>query len=725
MNSDPRVGHLLIRWQQCRTQGRLLTVDELCADCPELHDAVEEQIRTLTALEASWARAHPLLEATPAEESEEIPTQLAPPKSDKPAAADGQVDSTPTLIPPAAPPPVVARTVAGPWKTSTPSSSGDPAAPSLTAETLQPTARALHGYRLLEQLGGGTFGVVYRALSSGGVEVAVKEIQYSLDHPQAQRELEALELIKGLRHPYLLALHDFWAENNRLYMAMELADGTLAHMIAAAGPNGLHQAEVLRLFEQAAEALDFLHRHHVLHRDIKPANILTLSGFAKVADLGLAKFHPEGVAVSRTAAGTVAYMAPETARNEFRPAGDQYALALCYAEARLGRQLCEGSHMMAAVHWHIYATPDLKGLSPQEEKAVRRALSKDPAQRFPSCLEFVRALREPAAPPAPRRRWRWILALLPMLALPVLAFVAWRLWPSAPARPLGFDPKIHGFLTPPDEPLIQVEELWYYRRIVKKVGDEDVGFLLIPKEKPDDPRTFYMMENKVSHGEFAIAEGDPEFRRKIKDLQAGHPELPPDRWGQWKLGGVRDAKDALNPTDPLMPVLRVNALEAWCFARWIDKDDGALPSAIQWERAAGKGRVGVQIYRNPDLPLNPHAAVPDVVIGSMEGPLEVGRATRDVTTVSLRAEWADLGCHDMAGNGIEWTRDCEDNQQIGPDLHVTAEGLSVYVRGRSYNAPFDPNNLEAKGPWNFRVGEPPKDFTQCYPTVGFRVVIEP
>ncbi len=732
MSSDPRVGHLLIRWQQLRTQGRTLTADELCADCPELHDAVDQQIRTLTALEASWARAHPGLDATPNDKGEEFPTHLAGPKSTRPAVPDDLPDSAVTLrtpaIPPTEPPAVVAGTVVGTLKPP----SGD--APTRPAPAAPPTGgRTMRGYRMFERLGGGTFGVVYRALSSGGVEVAIKEIHYSLGHPQAQRELEALELIKGLRHPYLLSLHDFWVENDRLYMAMELADGTLAQMIADSGPKGMYQAEALPVFEQAAAALDFLHQHHVLHRDVKPANILVLAGFAKVADLGLAKFHPEGVAVSQNAAGTVAYMAPETCRNEFRPAGDQYALALCYAEARLGRQVCEGTNMPAAIHWHIYATPDLKGLSPREEKAVRRALSKNPADRFPSCQEFVRALREPVAPPSsPARRW-WP-ALAALLVLPILALVVWRLWP---ARPMGFDPEKHGFSVPPGEPLVQVEELWYYTRIVKKVGDEEVGFLLIPKEKPEDPRTFYMMENKVSHGEFATAAADPQFQNKIKELQAAHPEVsqgpdPPNQWGKWMLGGVRDAKYDLNPTDPHVPVLRVNALEAWCFAHWIDPDHGNLPSQRQWERAAGKGRVGdqPQIYRNPDKPLELHAgvpnAVPDVAINRPEGPLEVGVAKRDMTTVSLRPEWAGRGCHDMAGNGIEWTRDCEDNQHVGPELHWPSEGLTVYMRGRSYNAlPFAPKDPRQVGPWSFESPEPSKDFTKCYPTVGFRVVIEP
>src|SRR5437763_1236228 len=135
MNSDPRVGHILNRWQQLRRQGRAPSLEELCADCPELHDAIGRQIKARTAPQSPLVR------------------------------------------------------------------------------------------------------------------------QVCL------------------------------AENGRLYMAMYLADSTLAERAAEAGPEGIPQPELLQIFEEAAEALDFLHQRRVLHRDVKPANFLLLRGHAKVADL--------------------------------------------------------------------------------------------------------------------------------------------------------------------------------------------------------------------------------------------------------------------------------------------------------------------------------------------------------------------------------------------------------------------------------------------------------
>src|SRR5262245_17414642 len=86
-----------------------------------------------------------------------------------------------------------------------------------------PYKRIVRGYRLLECLGGGAYGVVYRALSPGGIEVAVKEVRYSLSRPESQRELEALKLLTTLHHPYILSFHDFWTENDQLFIAMDLA----------------------------------------------------------------------------------------------------------------------------------------------------------------------------------------------------------------------------------------------------------------------------------------------------------------------------------------------------------------------------------------------------------------------------------------------------------------------------------------------------------------------
>src|SRR5438477_5804423 len=84
------------------------------------------------------------------------------------------------------------------------------------------------GYRLLKVIGRGGFGQVWRAEAPGGVETALKVIVRPSEHEDIKRELQALELIRGLRHPFLLATHAYWSLPDRLIIAMELADGTFS-----------------------------------------------------------------------------------------------------------------------------------------------------------------------------------------------------------------------------------------------------------------------------------------------------------------------------------------------------------------------------------------------------------------------------------------------------------------------------------------------------------------
>ena len=258
--------------------------------------------------------------------------------------------------------------------------------------------QTVKGFKLFKKLGSGSFAEVWQGESPGGFPVAIKRIIKQLDDSQAQRELQALESIKKLRHPFLLQTQDSFVLDNQLYVVMELADGTLRDrqkQYQKQGRKAIPLTELLCIFAEAAEALDYMHRQRLLHRDIKPANILVLNGHAKVADFGLAMLHEShDLLLTASGSGTPAYMAPEVWHRKISPHSDQYSLAFTYAEQRLGRWVFAGSDIVSLMRDHLETDPNLDPLPASEQVVLRKALAKDPKQRYPSCLAFMRALEQ-------------------------------------------------------------------------------------------------------------------------------------------------------------------------------------------------------------------------------------------------------------------------------------------------------------------------------------------
>jgi hypothetical protein len=316
------------------------------------------------------------------------------------------------------PVPVPGRAAAPPPPPSAPSVpvAGTPG----LGEVLPPS----EGYRLLQRIGAGQFGEVFRALAPGGVEVAVKRIFRAVDDEASQRELQALELIRSLRHAFLLQTQRYWALKDRVVMVMELADDSLSDWFKACkteGQSGIPARELIAYLHEAAEALDYMHGKGVLHRDIKPANLLRLSGHAKVADFGLARLQ-ESQVMTATFCGTPVYMAPEVWQGKISIHSDQYSLAMTYFEMRFGRRAFPGTDPYELGVQHLRDLPDLTGAGGRETRVLLRALSKDPSQRFPSCREFIKALAAATVPlpPAPEK-FPWALTWVVVCLLFLLA----------------------------------------------------------------------------------------------------------------------------------------------------------------------------------------------------------------------------------------------------------------------------------------------------------------
>jgi Protein kinase domain/Sulfatase-modifying factor enzyme 1 len=275
-----------------------------------------------------------------------------------------------------------------------------PRQPSLTGVVL----KQMGGHRLISRLGAGAFGEVWKAEAPGGILKAVKVIFRPIDHEEARRELDSLELIKNLRHHFLLSTHTFLPIEDRLYILMDLADCSMRDRLKACrkeGQPGIPLLELIKYLREAAEALDYLHEKGVQHRDVKPENILVCEGVVRVADFGLARSQRTRSMDTESAAGTPVYMPPETWRDQIHANSDQYSLAASYAECRFGKRIFDVSGLPKLMEAHLTKTPPLEGFEEPEKTVLLQALAKDPEARYSSCIAFVEALEEAVAPQLP------------------------------------------------------------------------------------------------------------------------------------------------------------------------------------------------------------------------------------------------------------------------------------------------------------------------------------
>jgi serine/threonine protein kinase len=247
------------------------------------------------------------------------------------------------------------------------------------------------GYELLWRMHAGAFSEVWTALAPGGVKVAVK-IHYQSSEKDEQHA-RALDLVKNLKHPYLLKTQTYWIHDGRLHVVMELADGSLRGRLKKRARHrkaGFPASELLPYLKEAAEALDYLHGRGLLHRNVSPDNILLLEGHVKVGDFSLVC---EEDAPSGPAGSTPGYMAPECYRGSFTPRSDQYSLAISYVELRRGRRPFPARTTLdEAMTDAVEGSPDLGDLGKTEKAVLLRALAKDPDERYPNCREFAAAV---------------------------------------------------------------------------------------------------------------------------------------------------------------------------------------------------------------------------------------------------------------------------------------------------------------------------------------------
>jgi serine/threonine protein kinase len=271
--------------------------------------------------------------------------------------------------------------------------------------------RQLGPYRIIEQIGEGGMGIVYRALDMGlDRPVAIKVLA-----PHLVRESQLLERFReearaqaSLAHSNIATLYAFLEWEGEAFIVMELLTGsTFEDLLITQGK--LPWRGAVLLTHQALMGLGYAHSHGIIHRDIKPSNlILTSSGIVKVMDFGIAKAGTSRLKTSTgLRMGTAYYMSPEQIRGEALDArSDLYSLAVTLYQLLAGELPFNSESDYELMQAHIQTPPPplsrvLKGISPGVEACVLKALAKDRADRFQTAEEFAEAL-DAAAAAAPR-----------------------------------------------------------------------------------------------------------------------------------------------------------------------------------------------------------------------------------------------------------------------------------------------------------------------------------
>jgi TolB-like protein/Tfp pilus assembly protein PilF len=295
--------------------------------------------------------------------------------------------------------------------------------------------RTIAHYRVLEVLGSGGMGVVYRAHDEQlDRDIALKVLPPGLLADEAARKRfrnEAMALAK-LNHPCIGTVHDFGSEEGLDFLVMELVQGVPLSRRLRDGP--LDEAQTRRLGAQLAEGLAAAHAQGVIHRDLKPDNLhITPDGRLKILDFGLAKlFRPQtemdrtqSIDDTRSVSGTLPYMSPEQLRADAVDSrADIYgAGAVLYEMATAQRPFPENqpTRLIDAI---LHSSP--KPLSSRGSSAsvalesiIFKALEKEPSQRYQSARELLAALESGgvAVGPAPRPKWPLAAIALGLLVI--------------------------------------------------------------------------------------------------------------------------------------------------------------------------------------------------------------------------------------------------------------------------------------------------------------------
>jgi len=330
------------------------------------------------------------------------------------------------------------------------------------------TGDSVGSYRILDKLGEGGMGEVYRARDSGlnrAVAIKVLPELFAQDAERLARFTREAQTLAALNHPNIAQIYGLEGDDGpgaTRALVMELVEGDDLSVLIARGPMPL--ADVLPIARQIADALEAAHDQGIIHRDLKPANIkVRPDGTVKVLDFGLAKaLAPEGASATDAmrsptltaratqmgmVIGTAAYMSPEQARGKaVDRRADIWAFGVVLFEMLTGGRAFEGDDISETLASVLKSEPNWTAIPPDLpapiRRLLRRCLEKEPRKRLSAIGDARLELddNEPAATtpsaPMPVRRPTWMSRLWPVAAaVAVMALAGWLAWPASSSVP--------------------------------------------------------------------------------------------------------------------------------------------------------------------------------------------------------------------------------------------------------------------------------------------------
>ena len=572
----------------------------------------------------------------------------------------------------------------------------------------------LDKYTLLEEIGRGGYGTVYRAMDDSlQIERAVKILHPTLvaDPTFIERFREEARLVARLKHPNIAPVYDLGEDQGRIFLAMEyFSGGSLKDVLSKGGPIPFDEA--LEILQQVASALDYAHKQDLVHRDVKPGNLLfDDKGNAYLTDFGFAKSLASAdgsttMSLTGGILGTPAYMAPEAWDGEgWTPSADVYSLACVFFEMLMGVPLFDGGSPTRLMMQHIIVGPQFPKKWPESvpsgmEKILYLAFVKDPKNRYSDPNEFVEScssqLLDVSKVPLVKskefipdfskwqQRWLWV-GTIGVIAL-VLGIVFGK---TLLESEVGYerDVKIISDVTTKISPKDGMVQIYIPAGKFMMGGDAPEGLATcselrdnslggeckIDWFKDEEPAhslyldAFWIDQHEVTNvqfSEFLNQEGN-QTEEGFTRLEVEYDAVRIEKVGAGHWQSLGDYGNH--------PVVHVTWYGVRDYCEWAGR---RLPTEAEWEKAARGGLEGKKFPWGDENPV--------CTAGSANGAefAMCDKWTAPVMTYSANG----YNLYDMAGNVLEWVADLYDVYAGGdPNADDSfGEGLLVLRGGAWY-----------------------------------------